>query len=480
MNMKIFELEQATGLDRATIRYYEKEGFITPNRMENGYRDYSEADQRHLLKIRLLRQLGMSLDRIRNLQQGSESFSAALDDQIRAMEESIQRNEQAKSICLEMKAEGATYDSIDAKAYLEKLANPIVAKNNKSTFSENTVWEEYHPIRRYVARSLDYLIINIIFRFFFIVILRIRPFGDLISNLIQYAVPFLAVPVHAWMLHKWGTTPGKWLLGIKVNDITGQKMTAMQAFNRECNALRYGYGFGIPFYRLWRMYKAYSLSNERKRMPWDEEGDTSYEYPRWTTAKKSLFAVTNVCLILLSGLCALDTINPTYRGDITIAQFAENYNDVRCVLKDDMTANLALNEDGTWIRRKPNGNVIVVGPTKTETKDYAYETVDGVVKRITFEKIWTDVFLIDPLNQEEVLYPMITVLLSQKGNSYFDLTEFAKLIGQYETEQSADFRYKNIQFIWKIKSTNCDLTDSGYISTKGNGTILLHLEIIIH
>ena len=35
--MLIRELEQNTGLERATIRYYEKEGFITPNREENGY-----------------------------------------------------------------------------------------------------------------------------------------------------------------------------------------------------------------------------------------------------------------------------------------------------------------------------------------------------------------------------------------------------------------------------------------------------------
>ena len=55
--MQINELEMKTGLDRATIRFYEKEGMITPIRKENGYRDYSEEDQQHLLKIKLLRSL---------------------------------------------------------------------------------------------------------------------------------------------------------------------------------------------------------------------------------------------------------------------------------------------------------------------------------------------------------------------------------------------------------------------------------------
>ena len=34
--MQINELEMKTGLDRATIRFYEKEGMITPTRLENG------------------------------------------------------------------------------------------------------------------------------------------------------------------------------------------------------------------------------------------------------------------------------------------------------------------------------------------------------------------------------------------------------------------------------------------------------------
>ena len=44
MEMTILELEQRTGLDRSAIRYYEREGLISPNRKENSYRDYSEEN----------------------------------------------------------------------------------------------------------------------------------------------------------------------------------------------------------------------------------------------------------------------------------------------------------------------------------------------------------------------------------------------------------------------------------------------------
>ena len=42
--MTIKELEERTGMTRANIRYYETEGFLSPERRENGYRDYSEED----------------------------------------------------------------------------------------------------------------------------------------------------------------------------------------------------------------------------------------------------------------------------------------------------------------------------------------------------------------------------------------------------------------------------------------------------
>ena len=60
--MRILDVESKTGLDRATIRFYEKEGFMNPARSENGYRNYRDEDVELLQKVKLLRQLGFSLD----------------------------------------------------------------------------------------------------------------------------------------------------------------------------------------------------------------------------------------------------------------------------------------------------------------------------------------------------------------------------------------------------------------------------------
>ena len=52
--MTIKEVEQILNIPRATIRYYEKEKLIDPQRTENGYRDYSDEDVELLKKIIIL------------------------------------------------------------------------------------------------------------------------------------------------------------------------------------------------------------------------------------------------------------------------------------------------------------------------------------------------------------------------------------------------------------------------------------------
>ena len=50
--MTIKDLEERTGLSRANIRFYEKEGLLSPLRRENGYREYTEADVQTLKTLR--------------------------------------------------------------------------------------------------------------------------------------------------------------------------------------------------------------------------------------------------------------------------------------------------------------------------------------------------------------------------------------------------------------------------------------------
>ena len=65
---RIGEAARLSGVTAANIRYYEKEGLLTPGgRGSNSYRLYSAADVHPLRFIRLCRAMDMSLDEVRTL-----------------------------------------------------------------------------------------------------------------------------------------------------------------------------------------------------------------------------------------------------------------------------------------------------------------------------------------------------------------------------------------------------------------------------
>ena len=75
--MKIKDMERQVGVTKANIRFYEKEGLLSPARGENNYREYTEEDREVLEKIRYLRMLGVTVSDIRQFQQGKRSLAAA-------------------------------------------------------------------------------------------------------------------------------------------------------------------------------------------------------------------------------------------------------------------------------------------------------------------------------------------------------------------------------------------------------------------
>lgn len=67
-NLKIGDLARATGTKVVTIRYYEKIGLLgAPDRSAGNYRSYDAAALARLRFIRRCRNLGFSLDQIREL-----------------------------------------------------------------------------------------------------------------------------------------------------------------------------------------------------------------------------------------------------------------------------------------------------------------------------------------------------------------------------------------------------------------------------
>lgn len=65
--MRIQEICESCRLTKKAVEYYERQGLIHPAVLENGYRDYSEADRDRLREIAVLRALDVGVEDIRRV-----------------------------------------------------------------------------------------------------------------------------------------------------------------------------------------------------------------------------------------------------------------------------------------------------------------------------------------------------------------------------------------------------------------------------
>lgn len=127
--MTIKEVEQQLGLPRATIRYYEKEQLVTPQRSGNTYREYSEDDIATLKKIIILRKLGFSVSEIRDFLEENVPLQELLEENIRQLEEKMKELNGAIKICKRMQSRQEDFDSFNESYYWEEIRRQERAGN---------------------------------------------------------------------------------------------------------------------------------------------------------------------------------------------------------------------------------------------------------------------------------------------------------------------------------------------------------------
>ena len=124
--MNIKEAEHLSGVSRQNIRFYEREGLLSPDRNpENDYREYTEEHIRILKQIRMMRMLDMPLDRIRLVLQGKLSLSDAAQAQEVQLKQEQEKLNAAIRFCGEMKAV-SDLNEIDVDTVLSRMTAPDV------------------------------------------------------------------------------------------------------------------------------------------------------------------------------------------------------------------------------------------------------------------------------------------------------------------------------------------------------------------
>ena len=119
--MKINELEDLLGVSKATIRYYEDQGLVTPPRTDNGYREYSDEEVQLFQKIIVLRKLGLGIPEIRDLIDGKAELHDVLEYNMERLRTRQDEIASMMELSGKIEAEATDFASIDSPKYLKHI-----------------------------------------------------------------------------------------------------------------------------------------------------------------------------------------------------------------------------------------------------------------------------------------------------------------------------------------------------------------------
>ena len=115
--MKIHEVEKILDIPKATIRFYEKEGLLHPQRKDNAYREYTQEDLERLKKIIVLRKIGVPVDEIKQMLDGEVPLQDVLSKNMTMLHEQMKEIKGALKVCALMQEKEAKRDDFNGEYY---------------------------------------------------------------------------------------------------------------------------------------------------------------------------------------------------------------------------------------------------------------------------------------------------------------------------------------------------------------------------
>lgn len=434
--MTIKEIETLAGMTRANIRFYEKEGFLEPERGENKYRDYSENDLETLQRIKLLRSLRLPLSEIKALHSGEEKLGTALERHIETLGEERASIVRAEEVCREMRDDHADYSTLDARRYLDELerSQGVVAE----VLAEDVVKEERAPIRRFIARSIDVWLYDIAWTIFIILAFNVNiTTRGAEWRLLDTAVPIVMMLfIEPLFLRLFKTTPGKWIFGLRVTDDRSRRLRYSDALLRTWTVLWNGLGLYIPIYSLVRQWKCYSACERGETLEWEYDSAVTLRPRRGWVAFAMVVAYIGAtfaglfCSVVNAGM-------PRYRGQLTTAEFCENFNRIASYYGVDFGKRL--DDTGHWVEYPWESGTYYV--YEFELPDFEITETDGAVTRVEFSFETTDGSFWAPSFRDQMMVAAISFVCAQDG---FALTSagWKELSDTILSHQFEDFHFE--------------------------------------
>ncbi|WMI82219.1 RDD family protein [Anaerotignum sp. MB30-C6] len=372
------EITEAYGVELNAVERFRKLGLIAPKRTEDGALVYSDTDGEMLRRLWLLEEMGFSENDFSQLKSGEKTLESLIRRQYSRLEEDCLGRE----ICNQILAEGANLENFDAKKFLDQMGSHAP----EGIFSFNTSFRNqvYHPWRRFFARTSDACIYGFIWNLFLAYVCHVNILVeglllDVVGTVVILAMVLLTEPL---LLGRFGTTLGKWIFGLRIEKADGTLLSYAEGLRRTWGVIGKGEGYYIPIYNLVRLYKSYKLCKAEEVQPWDEDLVYTIKDTKWYRGVG--FITLSLIYIFIHTVLVLGQLLPPNRGDITLEQFAENYNYFCKYI--DANEGWYMNEKGQMVEQNVELSSFESAIELLEggRPNFKYEIEDGYLKGVSF------------------------------------------------------------------------------------------------
>ncbi len=195
-------------------------------------------------------------------------------------------------------------DSV-ADGMIEKIVNDVENQDDKCN---NLLDTAPHPWRRLLARTADFffggylMLIPISYAVGYFSPQSVDGYVELLENPIVVAfIAYLVwIPFEAMFISFMGTTPSKWIFGIRVISKTGEKLSFTNSLHRVFLVFVQGDGLAIPLVTLFTRISAYKRLTKTGTTLWDTSINSLVVYKSFGVIRvlSSIFVYLAMLVIL--------------------------------------------------------------------------------------------------------------------------------------------------------------------------------------
>ncbi len=325
----------------------------------------------------------------------------------------------------------------------------------------------FYPWRRYFARSLDVALNSFILHFLISIVFHynLLRINSLVQVVLQVVATILMLAFEPIYLHYFGTTFGKWVFGLSLENDTGEKLSLQQGFSRSKGIFIYGFCLGIPFLDIYAQWKSYNRYQTGEQQPWEEDGIVYIiKDAKWYRGfAYILIGIISVGLHLL--LIQVGSLPPV-RGDLNISGFSRNYNYLDSYYSGK--GSRYLNMKGAWEAREAEDGVCYADMGISPIPIFKYKTENGSLKEVRFEiQLKNSKDLLNTYLNERLLSSYAFAAMQKGGAAYFSFCNEIKNIMKKQYMEDFTFSKNGITCINQIEYSGYEVTDTFLFPTNG-------------